>query len=184
LSLKSFTVNFYHISEVKIYKTASLDSGKDPKEIKTITTSGTTVKLRKGDYTLYYTGTKNYESKYKEVQIKYNGQSATLDPGYSKEKLAQLIEEEGPAIFSALSTRYPNINLYAVQTGKLYRNGEWYGTTLKYQGAGQYNSDTLRAVLHKENGVWVLKSVPPDIVLSKFNNPDVPQDILSDVNSL
>jgi hypothetical protein len=184
LSLKTFTLTFYHVSEVKIYKTASLDSGKDPKAIKTITTSGTSVKLHKGDYTLFYTGAKDYESKYKEIQIKYNGQTATIDPGYSKEKLAQIIEEEGPAIFSTLSSKYPNINLYSVQNGKLYRNGEWYGTTLKYQGVDQYNSDTLRVVLHKENGAWVLKSVPPDIILSKFNHPDVPQDILSDVNSL
>jgi len=44
--------------------------------------------------------------------------------------------------------------------------------------------DTLRIVLEKKNGAWIVASDPPNIILSTVNYPNIPKAILDAVNSL
>jgi hypothetical protein len=183
-SYKSLVVTYKNAHDVKIYKTAALNSGKDKKPAAAIASSGQEVKLREGSYTLHYEGNDGYESRYVVVNVTQKHQKFSFAPDYSDSKLQAMLKAESPAIQQALKNTFPDIGLYEIQTGKLYDKGEWYGTALVYKGAYGPNSDMLRVVLHKENGSWIVKTVPPRITLSKFTYPDVPVDVLRDINSL
>lgn len=183
LSLRSMTINYKNISSVSVYGSGSLDSGNNPKPEKVITSSGTVLKLPKGSYALYYKGQAGYESLYKYIYLYKNGQTFNLNPEYSQDQLDKIRNKELPSIFKTISDKYPNIGLYSIKPGEIYNDGNWYGTTLVYKGNDSFNSDTLRIVLHKEGGVWVIKTDPPDIVLSKLRYKEIPESILSKVNS-
>ena len=183
LSLRTMTISFKNISSVSVYKSESLDSGNNPKPIKVVSGSGTVLKLPKGSYALYYKGKPGYESLYKYIYLYKNGQSFDLNPEYSQESLDKIRKQELPAILKSISNKYSNIGLYDIKPGEIYNNGSWYGTTLVYKGGDVFNSDTLRIVLHKEGGVWVVKTDPPDIVLSKFRYNNIPEAVLNKVNS-
>jgi hypothetical protein len=183
LSFKSVTVTYHHAKRVLLYKTSALDAGKSPKPAATITASGTSTKLRSGNYTAFYEGESGYESKYQPVDISTNHQVLKFEPGYSQERLEQMRRAEYPAIVAALQAKYPRIGLYTIAPGQLFRQGEWYGTRLVYRGNDIFNSDTLRVVLHKEGGAWVIKTDPPSILLSSVTFPDVPKDVLRDTNN-
>lgn len=183
LSLREFSVKYQNINKVYVYSTKSVDSGKNPKPIKTITYSGQSVKIPKGAYTIYYEGKNGYNSLYKYFYLYKNGQVLWLSPGYSQSKLDSIRDAQLPAIKKAIADKYPLVSLYEIKPGSLYGNGEWYGTTLVYKGGDVFNSDTLRIVLHKEGGTWAVKTSPPNISLSKLYNPGIPEDILNSVNT-
>jgi len=182
LSLRSLTVSYENVQKVKIYKTIALDSGNAPTPKVVITKSGKSVKLPKGQYTAYYEGKAGYESRFMVFDLRHS-RSLTIRPSYSEARLDSILNSEQVEIDSVLYANYPKANLYKMNKGKLYRNGTWYGTTLTYIGSDQYNSDTLRVIFHKESGNWVIKTNPPDIVFNAFDYPDIPKDILTDVNN-
>jgi hypothetical protein len=184
LSFKSLVVTYKNVSKVEVYKTSSLDAGKGKKPFATLTHSGQKIKLRGGNYTLHYTGNPGYVSRYSAVEVTEKAQAYSINPGYSSERLDEIRKDEEAAIIKAMVAKYPEINtLYKIQPGKLYENGNWYGTTLYYKGTDKYNNDTLRIVLQKVSGAWIVKTVP-GIILSTYTYPDVPENVLKDVNAL
>lgn len=104
-------------------------------------------------------------------------------PSLSKSELNTQLTTELPTITQALLTAYPAISsLYTINRGALYDQGQWYGTTLIYQGADTDNRDTLRLLMQKKGGTWHLRSLPPRLILSASDFPDVPKTILQSVN--
>jgi hypothetical protein len=100
----------------------------------------------------------------------------------SAELTAQLKEDE-PTIIGVLTANYPSIKTdYLINSGKLYDQGEWYGTTLTYKGADSMNRDTLRVLMQKKQGIWTLRTTPPQILLSTKEFPDVPKSVLQSIN--
>lgn len=100
-----------------------------------------------------------------------------------KVDLVKLLQSSEPEILTALTSSYPQISSdYTINKGKLYGDGSWYGTTLNYRGEDTMNRDTLRVLMQFQDGKWVVRTTPPEILLSKQKYPDVPVEILRSIN--
>lgn len=187
LSLRIVTVEYQHASNVEIFKTSSLDSGGDQKAYRTIDYSGQDIKIPKGEYTVYYEGSKGYESKYQDFNVDED-RTLIISPGYDVAKLNEILKTETAAIRTAITQKYTSgIDQYEIESGKLYANGSWFGATLKHkvkENIFNENADTLRVVLKKTGAGWAVVTDPPNIYLSKYAYPEVPLYILKDVNAL
>ena len=108
---------------------------------------------------------------------------ATPTPKQTKIDLLKQLQLEESTILGVLTTAYPKITTdYNIAEGKLYDKGEWYGTTLTYRGKENLSRDTLRVLMQKKQGLWVLRTTPPQILLSTVEFPDVPKSVLMQIN--
>lgn len=180
-STQSVQIEYKNTSTVEIKQ---LQKTGEDKIIKDIKSSGQSVRLKKNqDYFVSYKGSSGFADGKVEFKVTPDKTKVSINPYYSESKLKDLLANEQSQIQQALKEKYPGtIGQYQIQAGKLYRWGEWYGTTLKYTGPDQLNADTLRVVLKKENNTWKIATDPPDITLSKNVYPSVPEDILRDIN--
>ncbi len=97
--------------------------------------------------------------------------------------LKKQLQTELPAITSALTAAYPQVSTdYTINPGNLYDKGQWFGTTLTYKGSDTDNRDTLRVLLQKKNNIWIVRTTPPQPLLSTAEFPDVPKSILQSIN--
>lgn len=104
-------------------------------------------------------------------------------PAPKKVSQVDKLKTERPTIIRVLTTAYPKITTdYTVADGQLYEQGEWYGTTLTYHGKDTMNRDTLRVLMQKINGVWKLRTTPPQPLLSAVTFPDAPKSVLESIN--
>lgn len=100
-----------------------------------------------------------------------------------KVDLNEKLKTEESTIVSVLTANYPKITIdYIVNPGKLYDQGEWYGTTLTYKGNDSMNRDTLRVLMQKKQGIWSIRTTPPQPLLSTVEFPDVPKSVLQSIN--
>ena len=87
---------------------------------------------------------------------------STPAPKPTKQQLEQKLTYELPVIKTVLTEAYPKIATdYTMSNGQLFDEGQWYGTTLSYHGSDTLNRDTLRVLMQKKNGVWVIRTAPP-----------------------
>ncbi|RYF29645.1 MAG: hypothetical protein EOO17_00455 [Chloroflexi bacterium] len=101
----------------------------------------------------------------------------------SEQELDALLQTELPTLAEVLTTKFPAaVDLYTINQGKLYDRGQWYGTTLTYRGSDEDNRDTLRVLMQKKDGVWIVRTTPPQLLLSQKSYPDVPKTILQTIN--
>lgn len=108
-------------------------------------------------------------------------QSNTPTP--SSTPVKKTFEQERETILAALATKYPDLTKdYTISKGKFYKDGALYGTTLTYKGSDTMNRDTLRVLMQKKDGVWILRTTPPEPLLSKQNYSDIPVEVLRDIN--
>ena len=104
-------------------------------------------------------------------------------PKPSATELEAMLEDEVEAIADALTGAYPEAaNLYTINKGKLYDRGQWYGTTLTYSGPDTDNRDTLRVLMEKKDNKWIVRTTPPQPLLSHVTYPEVPKAILQNIN--
>lgn len=107
----------------------------------------------------------------------------TKQPKTTKKQLQEKLTSETQTITAVLLAAYPNITTdYTIGDSKLYGEGQWFGTTLTYKGADTDNRDTLRVLMQKKDGIWILRTTPPEPLLSAKKYPDVPRDILISIN--
>lgn len=98
-------------------------------------------------------------------------------------QLEQKLTVELPGITTVLTAAYPSIKTdYVIEKGQLFDQGQWFGTTLTYQGTDSDNRDTLRVLMQKKKGVWTIRTKPPRILLAAKDFPDVPRSILKKIN--
>ncbi len=181
-SQQTIAVKYKNISKVTIQK---IGEGSRTLEKETIyKESGEKIKVSKGRYLLKYTGSDGYASDYENFDVANKPVYISLNPDYSDQRLSSILEGEFENIKTVLSTKYQNIGDYNIQKGKLYKKGQWYATTLQYDGDDMFNYDTLRLVMEKRGGVWQLVTDPPNIILGSKNYPNIPIDILRDVNNV
>lgn len=150
---------------------------------------GDILKLKKGHYMVVASGNPDYTDQKSEVGLDKNPETVVIDPVYTTTKLATNLAAEQSSLLQAISPVLgPAGADYNLDTGKLYMTGEWYGTTLKPKQADDPDSesfgyvDIFRIVAHKENGSWKVITKPPELFLSHVKYPDVPRDILIDIN--
>ncbi|USN96577.1 MAG: hypothetical protein H6797_00020 [Candidatus Nomurabacteria bacterium] len=104
-------------------------------------------------------------------------------PKPAKIDLTKQLQTERSTIIGVLTSAYPKISSdYTIADGKLYNKGEWYGTTLTYHGKDTLSRDTLRVLMQKKQGLWILRTTPPRLLLSTVEFPDVPKSILTAIN--
>lgn len=101
----------------------------------------------------------------------------------TKTELVNKLKTEQATITSVLLASYPKIATdYIVNQGQLYDQGEWYGTTLTYKGTDTMNRDTLRVLMQKKQGLWIVRTTPPEPLLSAKKYADVPRSVLQSIN--
>ena len=106
----------------------------------------------------------------------------TATPAAKIDLKAQL-ETEQSTITGVILATYPKIATdYTINPGQLFEEGQWYGATLTYKGSDTMNRDTLRILMQKKEGVWLLRTTPPEPLLSAKNYPDVPKKVLQAIN--
>ena len=98
-------------------------------------------------------------------------------------ELDNLLQTELPTHAEVLTAKFPTaVDLYTINQGQLFDRGQWYGTTLTYRGSDEDNRDTLRVLMQKKDGVWIVRTTPPQLLLSQKSYPDVPKAILQTIN--
>jgi len=142
----------------------------------------TQLSLPKGNYAAIATGA-NVSSVPTAFIVTDHDISVDINPNLSDAYLAELLKTEQPAINAAIVAAYPQVPAgFKLKTGKLYREGNWYSTTLLQNPPHpKSNGDLYRIVVHKEDGQWKTATAPK-IVLSSKDYPDVPDDIIRSAN--
>lgn len=185
VSRETLVVDFQNVHSVEIYDTTDAIEDGDQTRVAQVSTSGEKIRLKKGfSYSLIYEGDAGFDSGKIDFRVPGEKKRITIDPQFSEDRLKTILEGEFTQIKNTFDVKYKKSPDFEVQKGKLYAQGDWYGTTLKYRGGDLFNADTLRMVMKKENGIWVIKTDPPNISLSRFIYPDIPEYILRDVNKL
>jgi hypothetical protein len=140
----------------------------------TQTNTPTTLRVAKGTYALLLEQA-GHQSKLTTVNISQNTHipSETLEPNVTT--LQQLQRTEQTALLAVVASKTPPG--YHVATQSLYADGTWAGVKL---AAG--SQDDLRIILHKQAGAWV-SLAGPGMVLAKADFPQIPGEILSQVNN-
>lgn len=117
------------------------------------------------------------------TQPQVQTQQPTKEPTLTALELQDLLVAELPAITLAFNQAFPTASeQYTIDQGRLYEQGQWYGTTLTYKGTDQANRDTLRVILQKKDGRWTVKTNPPQPLLNKQELSDVPVAIIQSLN--
>lgn len=150
---------------------------------KQIAASKKSVRVKKGKtYTLNYVGTSGYANG--KVTISPTTDSVTIDPDYSAEKLNTMLDTDLTSINAAITASGTSIDtLYTIQRGTLSHFGEWYFTTLTYNGsADDESSDTLVVGLQKKQGTWTV-ILSPDIIFTTAAYPKVARDFINTANT-
>lgn len=174
---RSIQVNFTHVKNVSLFEFRTL---KPKGEIQK---SGDTVSLRKDTrYEIKYTGIDGYASG--EVIIDNNNDTVMINPYYSQEKLDTLLTSSViTSVQNKLINTYTDtLGEYTIEKGKLYHYGEWYSTSFIYKGEYSETSDTLHVIVKKTPQGWEVVA-DPNITFDKFTYPNIPLDVLQDINS-
>lgn len=152
------------------------------------TKGSTEAELKKRSYIKVVEG-EGYVKTLEKIVVDENLDSIFIDPSYTDEKLNSLLDSEYNEIAKTINDNVitPPDSI-KIDRGKLYGNGEWYGTTIiENQTAEQQRlnySDVYRAVLNKRAGKWFFVGEKPELILSKEKYKDVPIEILIDINKM
>jgi len=138
---------------------------------------------KSSNISIEFKGIDGYETNTREISIGQSPKSITVEPFYSKERLATLAESERSLISKNINTYNTDISkLYTLSDYTLYRFGEWACVTLEWKGKYSQNSDDQRVILKKESDDWKVVGEPSILFFYK-NYPDIPIDILRSVNN-
>ena len=172
--------------KVSIYKDLGGDGAynynPNSKPIATLSTSKK-VALKRGVYDFVADNpAQKYTNPVSRQTIDYSTSSVTLQLSYSDEILATILPEIKTDALNALYQNYPDIQQnYTISKEQLYMLGDWYGVVLQPNDS---SLDTLRAILHKDNNHWQLVSGQPDLSIGEPSHPNIPPQIIEQVDQL
>lgn len=191
VAIVGFGVTFY----MQSFKTIHFDFKKDDlsaiiytgtiqddKKIATLNQDGN-LSLRAGTYYVVPQSDK-YDTSSFSFTVDSSDITVDINPDYSQNYKKQVLKNELTAINKAISDAYPKaISQFVINEGYIYQDATYYGTTLTQKTAyASDQGDVYRTVLKKENGTWIIKAKPA-LVLSAKDYPDIPFEILSDINT-
>ncbi len=140
------------------------------------------VRLKKGEYTLQNIG-QNITKNTRKLTLDESVNSINISFSYTREHLANLYASEADTIRASLLDAYPKITeLYEIKHDKLYRKGDIFGASLVAKNQNDDNADTLKVLMKKQKGSWIVASKPPAPLLSAPLYPDVDIEILRAIN--
>lgn len=171
------------VSQAILYRSAASKNGGPGAALQTITSS-TIVSLQDGSYYLAPKGDK-IASDSIPFTVKGQDTAVAVNPAYSPAYLSSLLAAELPTISAALSINLqPALAQYSLVQPRLYEKGEWFGALLtKKVSDPRDQRDYYRVVMQKQNGKWGVIH-RPDLILTTSTYPNVPIDILKNVNRL
>lgn len=146
-------------------------------------TQATDLTLENGSY-YYIASGENAAVKVTKFEVD-RAQKIDVQPGFDQEYLASLLKSEQEALTAMIAKSNPRIDVYFnINNGKLFGIGDWYGTTLtSKQAEPNQPSDFYRVLMKKEGGQWKLLG-KPKLIWSVPDHPEIPRDILSQLNKL
>jgi hypothetical protein len=177
LSFREVTITFTKTNTPAIlYR---VENAKQSEQVKL--TGSTTLRLQNGNYQLvsqndlYDTSPVSFTVKDKALQIIY-------DPSFSTAQLDKLLEAEKVSIANTLKTAYgQTLDTFTQSYGRLYKEGQWYATTLVKKVSRSEDPDLYRVILKKEGATWVI-AAKPSLSISIKDHPDIPQEIIRAIN--
>lgn len=148
-----------------------------------------TLKLKKGWYVITTDSSNTYSSQRSLFSLNRSEQFVKINPPYNSEKLNNMLNQSLPEVTQVLNNTIPGFSAnYKVKNSKLYDKGDWFGGTITQKVTDEQARldyfDTYRFVAQKIDGKWILKTLPPELILSSKKYRDIPHDILVDVNKL
>lgn len=181
-TMKNPRVTIYEVPEGKDVSNPSLLIN-DDSIVKKISRSET-MKLQKGRYYVVAKSETTADST-RDITLSSKPETVDINPNLSKKILSEQVKAEEVAILPILYKTYPQINNdYVLQTGKLYEKGDWYSTTIVSGSNPEPRDyrDIFHIVLHKEDGIWKIKTRIPELNVDKYTYPDIPKEVLTEVN--
>lgn len=157
-----------------------------PENLRGTFATDTTLTLKQGSYVLVADTDQTFAAFQQLIDLRSHPEAIKVPATFSDQKLESLLHQEKASVVQTIVSSYPQANSYDISDGKLYKQGDWYGTTLTTKDLGDtqfVNPDVFRAILHKETSGWVLITKPPQLILSKLAYPNIPVDVLRAVNA-
>lgn len=109
--------------------------------------------------------------------------TTTPAPRVPENQAVNTLESAQTAVTTLLATAYPKATTdYTMSSTKLDDSKKWFTAILTYKGQDTMNRDTLRVLAQKKDGEWILRTTPPEIILSVKKYRDVPEAILKSIN--
>lgn len=151
-------------------------------EGRTITVvSGSPIKIEKGNYLLTTKATGDYRQLIQDISLGEKALNISAVPAFTDERLVSLLSSEQDAVTKAIETTYAeHMQILQIKSGKLHGRGEWYSGLLVPKTPGEF--DIYRFILKKVGGQWKLQTTPPELIISRQDYPQIPLDILRDLN--
>lgn len=175
--LQKVTVSFQLSNEVRSVKIA-----RDGNVVATVT-NNTKLKLKKGDYTLTIDGEKIGTTNDQRT-IETSGVIA-INPSYSESYLAEQYQTQASSLLAALREKFSSqMNDFTVANARLFQKADWAGGVLTPQNMDPQNPERVyRFVAKKTGDSWSIVEKPQPI-LTKYAFPDIPIDVLRQINRL
>jgi hypothetical protein len=187
-SYKNVSVSLGQNLQVGIYKDLSKSSnnsiysyaGESP--VLTISSSQT-VKLKMGVYDFVVNDpTHQYENPVTKTTVNNLTNSVSINPTYSSQKLATMLQAEQASIQQALIGYYPSLPLlYTISNDRLYGLGEWYGARLT--PIDPDIDDSVVVIMQETNNKWSVAAAP-QISIAIPSNPTIPSGVIDSVDQL
>jgi len=157
----------------------------DDRQVKSVV-NDSEIRIKVGEYTIKTTGSSDYNQVNDVITITEDGQEIFINPNYTEEKLATLLEGQENTLFSEIKSTVALGNTYKINPGKLYIHGDWYGTTivpnLSDEELRQNYVDVFRVVAKREGDTWKLITEVPQLILNRSEYPEIPTEVLSETN--
>ncbi len=167
---------------IAIYRGGSVDEHGHAHEpvgdsVTTINSSGE-IKLRPGNYIAVSRDSEDY-TEYKESFTVDEGAEIIVDPTLTPEALERALLPERDPIVQAVTSQVDgyNSNQFTTIQPRLHKTGQWASAVI----VSNVTEDYFHVVLEKEEGSWVVRTTP-SIIVSAPLYPDIPRDILVEIN--
>jgi hypothetical protein len=165
---------------IKVYKASQ------PEPLKEVMGPEYKTQLPKGEYLIFVEET----DKTKEYTTNFNiDKNSTLDINliYRRDYLDKLLQPQEDEIKKIIERTVVLPAGYKINDGSLLGSPEWYGTTLSVGSPRQLKidekyADIYRVIVGKEKGVWRVRTLPPEIIISNITYKDIPKDVINLAN--
>ncbi len=142
------------------------------------TSTNKQVRLAPGSYAVTFGGA-DYQDQTEAIAVSSTMTIATPNLSYSTAKLQDLLAQQAADIHPVV-TGIASLSGYTIAYEKLYVRGEWYAA--KLTPVDTSTQDTLRVILHKENGRWQV-AASPGIVFYSGDYPSIPVSVIRDIDN-
>lgn len=142
--------------------------------------------LKKGEYLLATRSNGTLMEESTTFELREEKVKKTISAKLSEVSLRKQLAQEKESIHNTIRAAFPGvINTYRIAEGKLYENGEWYGTTISLPQPLDDSGyvDIYRIILYKKNNSWEIQTHPPELIFSYKKYPNIPRNVISDVNA-